>query len=218
MHKRSVIFALPVCLAIGISRLGAHGQGTLLYSNAESRDPQFPGLVLGNRQMAGMRFQLSSGAIIDGIGGNINVIAGNGDGRIFGALVRLSDINDYPDSVDLSTPDVLTAVAFSAGPFVTDVAVPIGPLTVGPGTYGLVLGSDLFGASGVGSMSGANLDFLSSSTFFYNAFDNVWSPYGPGGGLRFTVYGRPVPELSTVYLALLSTVMLYFRGWQRRKS
>jgi hypothetical protein len=108
--------------------------------------------------------------------------------------VRLTNFNDYPDSTNLSTSDVLATAEFSASSDYMDVANPIGPLTVEPGVYAVVLGSGLFGATGEGSMSLNNPNFASSSTFFYNTFDNIWSEYGAEGGLRFAVYGALVPD------------------------
>jgi len=216
MHIRSVMLAVGFCVLVVLSKGQTQGQGTLLYSNARDGGPAPPGLVLGDGQLVGMRFQLSSTSIIDGIGGNIQISGPTGDGRIFGALVRLSDMNDYPDSTNLTTSDVLAAVAFSASPVVTDVATPISPLVLEPGIYGLVLGSGLFGASSIGSMSLNNPNFADSSTFVYNTFDNVWNEYGSGGGLRFTVYGSPVPEPQPFALALLTTLILFLRTWSRQ--
>jgi hypothetical protein len=160
-----------------------------------------------------MRFQLLSGAVVDGIGGNIAIDPNIGDGRIFGALVKLTDMNDYPDSTDLSTPDVLAATAFSATPEIADVTAPIGPLTVGPGTYAVVLGSGLFGASGDGAMSINNPNFPGSSTIWLLA--NRWDEYGAAGGLRFTVYGTAVPEPGSLTLMLLAALVLCRVRWSR---
>jgi hypothetical protein len=153
-----------------------------------------------------MRFQLSSGASIDGVGGNIAIGSAIGDRRIFAALVRLADMNDYPDSADLSTPDVLATATFTASTDVTDVAVPIGPLGVGPGTYGLVLGSGLFGASGEGAMSINNLNSFDSATFWL--VSDTWREYGREGGLRFAVYGTAVPEPKLTMLVLFAALFL----------
>src|SRR6266545_4952069 len=98
MHTRSVMLAVGVCLVVVLSKGQTQKQGTLLYSNARNGKPAPPGLVLRDGQLMRMRFQLSSTSIIDGIGGNIQISGPTGDGRIFGALVRLSDMNDYPDS------------------------------------------------------------------------------------------------------------------------
>lgn len=213
IFTRRLMHVGGVCLAACLSIESVPGQGTLLYSNARTWPPTPLGLVLAHDQFAGMRFQLPSGAIIDGIGGNIAIDPNFGDGRIFGALVKLTDMSDYPDSTDLSTPDVLAATAFSATPVITDAAVPIGPLTVGPGTYALVLGSGLFGASGDGAMSINNLNSADSSTFWLVA--NRWDEYGAAGGLRFAVYGTAVPEPGSLPLMLLAALVLCRVRWSR---
>jgi len=210
LTKAVIGLGFAVFLSDGVAK------GGLLYSNAAQGPATAIGLILGSGQLAGMRFQLSSSAVIDGVGGDLQVSSTIGTGSIFGALVQLQDMSDYPDSIDLSTPDVLATFVFSASADFTDVTIPIAPLTVHPGDYALVFGSDLFGATGEGSMSTDNPNFSDSSTFFYNTFDESWQEYGAGGGLRFTVYGAPVPEPSSaVLIAFLSVVLVLPRQLYR---
>jgi hypothetical protein len=201
--------AASLCLAVCFSTSAA--KASLLYSNAKPGSPESVGLVLGNAQLVGMRFQLSSSAIIDGIGGNIQVLNTVGNESIFGTLVRLTDMSDYPDSIDLSTPDVLATITFGANAGFTDLTIPIAPLTVQPGDYALVFGSGLFGATGIGSMSTDNPNFADSSTFYYNTADDNWGEYGAAGGLRFTIYGTSVPEPSSASLTVCLAVILSLR-------
>lgn len=181
--------------------------GDLLYANAAAGPPSPLGLAIGGGQIDGMRFHLSSGAVIDGIGGNLQVFSTPGNHSIYGALVRLTSMSDYPDSVNLSTPDVLLGVNFTASADLTEVIVPTAPLTVPAGDYALLFGSDLFGASGVGSMSTYNDDYPDSSVFIYSPICNSWEEYGPYSGLRFTVYGTTVPEPEPASLMVFLAVV-----------
>ena len=68
-------------------------------------------------------------------------------GQIFGAIVRLDDFSDVPDSFDLSTPDVLGVSLLTPPGCSNEVSAPLS-LELEPGTYALVFGSGLFGATG----------------------------------------------------------------------
>jgi hypothetical protein len=66
---RPLIQLFWVCVVACLSYGVAEGQGTLLYANASSGPPSAIGLVLGNGQLVGMRFELFSDTIIDGSAG-----------------------------------------------------------------------------------------------------------------------------------------------------
>lgn len=200
-------------LSLIVLLLCSTAKGELLYSNATTEPPTLVSLILGDGQLAGVRFQLSSNTIIDGLGGNLQVLSTVGNESIFGALVALTGQSDYPDSLNLSTPDVLTKIVFNASSDISDVMVGITPLMVPPGDYAVIFGSDLFAATGQGAMSTGNLNFADSSTFYCNIYGGNWEDFGPNSGLRFTVYGVPVPEPSSALL--LAFLLLVFALGQR---
>jgi hypothetical protein len=149
------------------------GQGTLLFSNAGTAPPPL-GLGFSDSQVAGMRFQIAYGA---------------------------AGINGYPASTALPSPDVLAANVFIAIPKITDPSSPIGPLAGEPGSFALIPGSSLSGASGEGDVSLDDPSRAHSSV--------LWSP---------TFYGTLVPEPSSATLMLLFAALGCFRRWQGTRS
>jgi hypothetical protein len=199
---RAVVVTGPPFYQSGI--LGAVGQAG---GSAISLQPP-------DQQWLGVRFQTSTGGLIDGVGGNLSVYNFFGNGLIFASLVKLSGLSDYPDSTDLSTPDVLATTTFTGAYPSVDVVVPIGPVAVGPGTYALIFGSGQFGATGQGAMATDNTPVGTQSEFELS--NNTWSELNQTG-LRFTVYAMPEPR--TIPLLLLSaTVMLMCTSLSLRRK
>lgn len=92
-----------------------------------------------------VNFQILETTTIGSIGGFMSGYPA----PIFGAIVALSGPTDVPDSLDLSTPDVIGHTLIQ--PFLQpDDRSGLLVLTLSPGYYALVFGSDLFGAYGVG--------------------------------------------------------------------
>jgi hypothetical protein len=88
----------------------------------------------------GVRFELTKSVFTNGIGGHF-VGSPSGNGDYFGAIVRLDGPNDFPNSANLTSSDVLgtTLIHFpdpSAEAF-GNIELPLDP-----GWYGLVFGTD----------------------------------------------------------------------------
>ncbi len=98
----------------------------------------------------GVRFELSVPVITTQVGGHFVGSVGTTD-TLFGAIVKLVDENDFPDSGDLSTPDVLGATKLALPEPSAEVFGNLS-LTLNPGWYALVFGSGHFGAIGDGAM------------------------------------------------------------------
>ena len=164
----------------------------------------------------GVRFQFAEPVVTTEIGGHLVGIPDSMD-TFFGAIVKLDDQNDFPDSPNLSTPDVLgsTVIAFpepSAEVF-GDLA-----LSLDPGWYALVFGSGLFGAVGDGAMPLNNPDignptyigFQSGAVLGWgNLINPIFRNY------RFVVHGHVVPEptiLGLISVAVLSVLMVRMRN------
>ncbi len=130
------------------------GPGFRLTEGVTDPGPGGGGISIGDQQFVMIRFSVST---IDPMrtyemGGQFGGFRGNG--YIFGAIVALTDENDVPDSVDLSTPDVLGTTLIpvfnEADPdrsFITS-----GKLSVelSRGFYAAVFGSGKFGATSDG--------------------------------------------------------------------
>ena len=106
--------------------------------------PETPAANINQFAFNGARFQLTTSVRTTSIGGHFV-----GDGTLFGAVVELNDSDDFPDSEDLSTPDVLGATLLTFTDPSSEVSGDLS-LTLLPGDYALVFGGALFGATGGG--------------------------------------------------------------------
>ena len=168
-----------------------------------------PGATVSAAVFNGVRFQLIEPVVTAQVGGHIVGSQGTTD-TFFGAIVKLDDENDFPNSGDLSTPDVLgsTVIAFPA-----PSAEVFGNLEVrlDPGWYAIVFGSGLFGAVGNGAMPLNNPDIGNPTYIGYqpgfgwgNLLNPIFHDY------RFALEGRIVPEPAAI--SLLSIPVLIIVG------
>lgn len=116
----------------------------IIFQSAIQRPANPGGTSVFDRQFVGAKFFVDAPTETTRIGGHFTKTL-----DIFGAVVRLSSAADFPDSPDLSTPDVLGAARIvSFGPdfeigtdfFSTQLSVPLER-----GWHALVFGSGLFG-------------------------------------------------------------------------
>lgn len=165
-----------------------------------------PGTNVNSSVYTGVRFELTQPIVTSKVGGHfVERFAGT----FFGAIVKLDDESDFPNSTNLSTPDVVGAATL---PFPNPSAEVFGNLNVSlnPGWHALVFGSGLFGTTGSGgavrngvdigsptyigfdpNMNWFNLDVLPTS------FDNH----------RFVINGTFVPEPYTLFMVWLLLVV-----------
>ncbi|MCA9170686.1 MAG: tandem-95 repeat protein, partial [Planctomycetales bacterium] len=112
----------------------------------------------------GIRFEVVEPLHVDRVGGNFLFFSGTGP---FAAIVELDDVNDLPDSVDLSTPDVVATtivpLAFQDdGDKRGDMDV-----TLEPGWYALMFGTEKFGSTGITSLPVNNTPLLQPSDYLH---------------------------------------------------
>jgi hypothetical protein len=170
------------------------------------------GAVVSDFVFDGVRFELTQPAITLRIGGHF-VADPRVDDSFFGAIVKLDDVMDFPDSGNLSTPDVLGATLLT---FPNPSAEVFGDLQLNldRGWYALVYGSGLFGATGSGGMLLNNADIGDPSYIAHQP--------GPGFGwgnlspifhnFRFVVEGIVVPEpMALAILPITLVVVLRIR-------
>jgi uncharacterized protein (TIGR03382 family) len=141
-------------------------------------------------------------------------VSSSGNGLIFGAIVQLSSLAGFPNSTDLSSPDVLATATFGGSEDSADLIVPIGPIELPAGFYALIFRSGLYGATGTGSMPRNDTDLGTPSYFF--GTPTFWLDGAPTNA-RMTVYNNsttaiPAPAALTGGLALLTVV-----GLRRRR-
>lgn len=106
-----------------------------------------PGTNVNPAVFVGVRFELTQSVVTSQIGGHF--VSGT-NSSFFGAIVALADKDDFPNSGDLSSPDVLGTAVLT---FPTVSAETLGDLALplDPGWYALVFGSGHFGATGSGA-------------------------------------------------------------------
>lgn len=160
-----------------------------------------------------VRFQVGQTAMTTRVGGHF-VADPRFTNSFFGAIVRLDNAMDFPDSGNLSTPDVLGATLLT---FPNPSAEAFGNLGVklDPGWYSLVFGSGLFGATGSGAAVLNNPD-IGSPSYIAHQTGSGWLelstlPASPGlfHNFRLVVEGFVIPEPNSVALALLVIFCLF---------
>jgi hypothetical protein len=146
---------------------------------------------------SGVRFQIVEPVVTTRIGGHF-VHDPREDDTFFGAIVRLDSATDFPDSGDLSTPDVVGATLL-AFPHPSDEVYGDLQVQLDPGWFALVFGSGLFGASGSGAAVLNNPDIGSPSYIAYQT-GSGWLELstlpGPFQNYRLVVEGFVIPEPS----------------------
>ena len=217
------ILSLAAFWAIAWS--GAALRAAIIYETASLGPSDFGGVTVYDRQFLGVRFQLDNTVITESIGGHFTATV-FGNGRIFGALVRLDDLSDFPDSTDLSTPDVLGTTLLSPPQFPTPSGDTAGDLhlTLPPGAYAMVFGSGLFGATATAAAPGQDINVavplyivssgLEAGSFYQDASQG-------NARIRMFVNGIAAPTIpepaSLAIWSVLALAGVGFAGWRRRR-
>jgi hypothetical protein len=185
------------------------------------------GTTLSSNQFLGARFTLTQSYHITSLGGHIKGLSGT-DRTLFVAINQITSPSIFPNDVNLSDAifdAVLTAPYNDMGPYPqqvpeTDVST---DFVLGPGTYSIMFGSGLFGATGSGWMPVPISSYGTPSYFYRNDNRTGTQSFSDGdfGGGRFVVQGDPVtlPEPASIALfgTAIATITGYV-GWRRRKQ
>jgi len=166
-------------------------------------DGDVPGENVDPGSFTGARFQLTQSALVTRIGGHFVGPPASGN-TLFGAIVALSNANDFPDSVDLSSTDVL-ASALLTFPEPSDVVFGNLNEVLNPGWYALVFGGGRFGATGSGGVLSNGIDIGDTNYIGY------LSGFGWGTRLlskRLVVEGVIVPEPSAIATTIFASLLL----------
>ncbi len=162
----------------------------------------------------GVRFLVDRPVITTDVGGHFVKNLG-ADESFFGAIVALDDANDFPNSGDLSTPDVVgsTLLAF---PELSDEVFGDLVRSLDPGWYALVFGSGLFGAtgSGVAVRNGTDIDdpayiAFQPGTDWFNLSD--LADVVQFVNHRFVVLGSVIPEPSSLALVMICALCFIWK-------
>ncbi len=176
-----------------------------------------PGTNVHPSVFSGVRFQLNKPAQTTQVGGHF--VSGIG-GTFFGAIVKLDDQNDFPNSTD---PNAFEAevLGHTLLNFPTSSAEVFGDLDLelDPGWYTLVFGSGIFGATGAG-VTVRNSTDIGNPTYIGLQPDSIfgWVNRLTSVNRRHVVKGRIVPEPTTILSMALCFPCLSIRRRSRKKS
>ncbi len=198
-----------VALLISVS-----AQAALIYESIalDDWDPSLNGGFVSSNQFIGARFEINQQAAIDGIGGNFLEDSGAFlGGSVFGAIVEL-DSSGHPSATRLTLDNVIASVVFT--PTIGDFLAPI-TTTLNPGTYGVVFGSGLFGATGTQALtSWATVPSASNGVIFFSSSSQDWKDLGSIAGRRIFISSAvPIPPAVWLFGSALGLL-----GWMQRKS
>ena len=203
----AVLSAATICdgavLLYESSELGQVGVPPVNFINGET-----PGCNVDTNLYQGVKFYLSEATYVEQVGAHLVGFGawpydGNQLGQLFAAVVRLDGADDFPDSRDLSTPDVVGVSLIQLPATSNDVYGEIG-ISLKRGWYALVLGAGLFGSdaeTGIGAMVQNNTDIGAPIYFGINL--DSWYIHGSyAANQRFFLLGHIVPEPSVLTLLL----------------
>lgn len=179
----------------------------------QALDEEVPAVSVSDTVYTGVRFELTQPVAVSQIGGHFFSPSG---GDFFGAIVALDDENDFPDSGDLSTPDVLghTELAF---PLASKEILGELDLHLNSGWYAIIFGSGLFDMSGAGGMPINNTNTSDPAYLIFQPKSGVdWVNFTSLDKIhRFVVRGRVVPEPTAItYVSLACLVFLIHRKFR----
>ncbi len=147
-------FPLLICAALPLASLfysnESVAQPVVLESALMGTPGRFGGTSITTSQYVGWRFATNQTLAVDHIGGHLLSIPDQ-PGDIFAALVRLQSIDSVPMGAPFTPEEVVATTTFQP-PFPSaEVFTPLST-TLTPGSYTLVFGTGLFGATGSGAI------------------------------------------------------------------
>ena len=131
-------------------------QGASLYADIVLNTASGPAIggsiIVGDSGWPMHRFAVNSTTQLQAIGGyfqNVSYVGVPAVPRnIFAAIVRLSGPTDFPDSFNLTTPDVIGVTGINIG-IATQAYVGLVDMSIGPGWYALQIGTGAFGSPSI---------------------------------------------------------------------
>ena len=129
--------------------------GDFIFDTAANPTANPAGLIIGDWNYPMHRFEVTQPVTVGTVGGYFSNTTGSSK-DIFSAIIQLSGPTDTPDSLGLTSPDVVARGLVTVG---TTAGVYEGPLpvTLQPGWYALAFGTGAFGASSVPSLFGMGM-------------------------------------------------------------
>jgi hypothetical protein len=126
------------------------GQAVVLESAVLGATGRIGGTSVTVSQFVGWRFETSERLAVERVGGHLLSFPDQ-PGQIFAALVRLQSIDSVPLGAAFTAQEVVATTTFRP-PFPSDEVLAPLAATLTPGSYTLVFGTGLFGATGAGAL------------------------------------------------------------------
>jgi hypothetical protein len=130
------------------TQLGA--QTVILESASLGATGHISGSSVTTAQFVGWRFQINAALDVDRIGGHL-LSDPNSPGGVFAALVALDSITAVPHGAPFTAGETIATAVFQPAFPSDEIEVPL-TAALQPGSYALVFGTGLFGASGAGAL------------------------------------------------------------------
>ena len=210
-----------------------HAHGVTLFESTPFNDEfaRFGGTGVDATQFLGHRFHLDTPASIERVGVTLSNFEDVpfGNEKVFAAIVALADAGDFPDSTDLSTPDLVGAalIDVATGEIGVESVADL-ELDLAPGWYAIVAGSGLFGATGRAAASFVPFvdrpDPISLSFPSFDGWENV-EMFASANGTPLTsrmfvegdfIETAPVPEPLAGLCGMLAVLVLGYFVRRRR--
>jgi hypothetical protein len=142
-------------LAIGVFLVASHvdvcvGQPVVLESAEMGTPGRIGGTSITSAQWVAWRFSIDSPLAVHHVGGHLLAIPDQ-PGDIFAAFVRLSSVDSLPIGAPFNEDEVVATATFRPN-FPSDEYITPFEATLAPGSYALVFGTGLYGATGFASL------------------------------------------------------------------
>ena len=169
-----------------------------------------PGTNIKDVTFNGVRFQITQAVSTTQIGGHFVAQSG---GTFFGAIIELEDENDFPNSGDLTSPDVLGTTLLTF-PVPSDEVFGDLTLLLDSGWYALVFGSGIFESTTNGGAVRNGTDIGNPPYINWQPglgwFNLEGSPVSFDNH-RFVVKGYVIPEPNSLGLLMTSSLCFLLR-------
>jgi hypothetical protein len=153
MRLRSGMFArvlLGAAFFVSFCSTQLGAQTVVLESASPGATGHISGSSVTTAQFVGWRFQIDTALDVDHVGGHL-LSNPNSPGDIFAALVALDSITSVPHGAPFTAEELIATTVFQPAFPSDEIEVPL-TAALTPGSYALVFGTGLFGASGEGAL------------------------------------------------------------------